>query len=230
MNDNTGESCTGYKSCNDLYEAGSIYNGIFSICPISTCNQALTYCDMTSDGGKWTVFLSRDKDHTDQELFNRTWDEYKEGFGSCDHEYWLGNEILYNLTNERPQMLRIEGTDGSGNTKWAHYNTFKVASENDNYQVTISGYDPTSTMGDLLTPTQTLANLNTMEFSTLDEDNDNYAGGSCSKRHNNGGGFWYHSCSLIGPTNNAGVQCYYWNTGVAGPVTLKKLKMSIRPV
>ncbi|XP_064097576.1 fibrinogen-like protein 1 [Macrobrachium nipponense] len=184
---------------------------------------------MTSGGGKWTVFLSRDADHSDQEHFNRTWDEYKEGFGACDQEYWLGNEILYNLTNDKPHELRIEGTDVGGVTKWAVYGNFKVDSEENNYQVTISGYDPSSTMGNLLTPTPALANLNGMEFSTLDEDNDNFGGGSCAKFYNNGGGFWYNACSFIGPTNNADVLCYYWNTGVAGPVVLKKLKMSIRP-
>ena len=49
----------------------------------------LVWCDMETDGGGWTVFLSRQK-QTQQLDFNRTWSDYKEGFGNPYKEYYLG--------------------------------------------------------------------------------------------------------------------------------------------
>ena len=31
--------------------------------------------------------------------FNKTWSQYKTGFGNIDSDYWIGLENLYNLTN-----------------------------------------------------------------------------------------------------------------------------------
>ncbi|GFR87725.1 angiopoietin-related protein 1 [Elysia marginata] len=31
--------------------------------------------------------------------FYRNWTEYREGFGDLDGDFWLGNDMLYNLTN-----------------------------------------------------------------------------------------------------------------------------------
>lgn len=46
---------------------------------------------MESDGGGWTVFLSRqDTSPYPQVDFNRTWQDYKVGFGSPYNEYYLG--------------------------------------------------------------------------------------------------------------------------------------------
>ena len=47
------------------------------------------WCDMTTDGGGWTVFLSRQRQDTPVE-FNQTWRAYADGFGTASNEYWLG--------------------------------------------------------------------------------------------------------------------------------------------
>jgi len=32
--------------------------------------------------------------------FYRGWEEYKWGFGNMESEFWLGNEYIYELTNQ----------------------------------------------------------------------------------------------------------------------------------
>ena len=60
-----------------------------------------------------------------EENFTRTWDEYKNGFGDYDKEFWLGNELIHQLTKSGDMRLRLEFEDWDGNTAWAEYDTFR---------------------------------------------------------------------------------------------------------
>jgi hypothetical protein len=64
---------------------------VYTIYPSGTAVQV--YCDQTTDGGGWTVFLRRHKQEP-QLNFSRTFKEYEEGFGCPSGEYWLGNTGL----------------------------------------------------------------------------------------------------------------------------------------
>ena len=46
----------------------------------------------------WTVIVRRFDGSGD---YNRSWAEYKSGFGDVSGEAWLGNEYLHYLTNNR---------------------------------------------------------------------------------------------------------------------------------
>ncbi|XP_033753186.1 fibroleukin-like [Pecten maximus] len=119
------------------------------------------------------------------ESFNRTWDEYKEGFGDISGEFWMGNDLLHYLTNIRPRMLRIEMENWFGVQKYAEYTTFSVANETFNYRLTLSGFsgnivDMFSGMHD------------GQEFSTVDRDNDVWVNGACAELGSSG--WWYKQC------------------------------------
>jgi ficolin len=43
----------------------------------------------------WTVIQRR---VDGRENFSRDWDDYKEGFGNLQDEFWLGNEKIHQLT------------------------------------------------------------------------------------------------------------------------------------
>ena len=60
-----------------------------------------------------------------KENFNRTWDEYKNGFGDHDKEFWLGNYLIHQLTNSGDMKLRVELEAHDGRTAWAEYDTFR---------------------------------------------------------------------------------------------------------
>lgn len=95
------------------------------------------YCDMRTDGGGWTIIQRRLDGSVD---FYRDWDEFKRGFGDKLGEYWLGLEILHSLTSRDDYTLRIELEDFTGEKRYAEYEKFCIAGENDNYRLTVDKY------------------------------------------------------------------------------------------
>ena len=98
-------------------------------------------CDMTTDGGGWTVFQKRLDGSVD---FYRDWVSYKGGFGNMNGEFWLGNDNLHRLTAAVDVTLRVDLEDFEGDVRYAEYTTFKVADEGDKYQLLIGGYSGTA--------------------------------------------------------------------------------------
>ena len=86
------------------------------------------------------------------DFFDRTWAEFKAGFGDIGGNYWLGNEQIHQLTNDDGYKLRIDLQVEIGNGQrrwlWAEYSTFIVADEASKYNVTVSGF--TGDAGDVL--------------------------------------------------------------------------------
>jgi len=73
--------------------------------------------------------------------FNRSWEEFKVGFGDRSGNYWLGNDLLSQLTANNRYKLRIDlQQDGTGNWYHAEYSTFRVLSEADHYTLLVSGF------------------------------------------------------------------------------------------
>ena len=98
-------------------------------------------CDMTTDGGGWTVFQRRLDGSVD---FYRGWKSYKNGFGDLNGEFWLGNDNLHRLTAADDVILRVDLEDFEGDIRYAEYTTFKVADEAAKYKLSIGGYSGTA--------------------------------------------------------------------------------------
>ena len=98
-------------------------------------------CDMTTNGGAWTVFQRRLNGSVD---FYRDWSSYKNGFGDLHGEFWLGNDNLRRLTAAGNVSLRVDLEDFEGNITYAEYATFKVADQTDKYRIVIGGYNGTA--------------------------------------------------------------------------------------
>ena len=94
------------------------------------------YCECTLDG-MWTVIQKRSDGSID---FYRNWMDYKDGFGDVSGEYWLGNDVIHQLTSRANYTLRVVLTDWDNVTKYAIYSTFTVADEADGYRLSIGGY------------------------------------------------------------------------------------------
>jgi len=144
-------------------------------------NPVHVFCEMDPNNGGWTVIQRRVNGGTD---FDRTWDEYKKGFGQATSEYWMGNDNLAAMTSDKLYSLRIEMIDNEGEKYLAEYAYFSIRGESNNYALSSLGQFRGNT-GDSLT-----YHLG-QQFSTKDRDNDNSDVNCAELSH---GGWWYKSC------------------------------------
>ena len=124
-----------FKNCAELYKAGKRISGVYKINPDND-GAFDVYCDQKTAGGGWTVFQKRLDGSVD---FYLGWDDYKRGFGNLNGEFWLGLDKIHRLTKERSR-LRVDLEDTTGNTAYAEYSVFGVASERSNYKLSLGTY------------------------------------------------------------------------------------------
>ena len=78
--------------------------------------------------------------------FNRTWDDYKHGFGNLVGEFWLGLNKIDRLTrNKTNNMLRVDLGVTTGKTIHAEYDWFGIGTETVKYRLYIGNITSKST-------------------------------------------------------------------------------------
>ena len=58
-------------------------------------NVSKIYCDLSTDGGGWTVIQRRGGFYGERANFTQSWDNYANGFGDLNREFWLGNQVVH---------------------------------------------------------------------------------------------------------------------------------------
>lgn len=125
--------------------------------------------------------------------FNKTWQEYKHGFGDITNEHWLGFEKIYQLTSQnQTYTLSFSFEVGKGIKFYAQYDNFKLSNENDGYAIHVGQYNGTA--GD------SLREVNGAQFSTWDRDNDAVANSNCANDMH--GGWWFNNWCHHGNPNS----------------------------
>ncbi|XP_028645301.1 fibrinogen alpha chain [Grammomys surdaster] len=234
------------RDCDDVLQThpSGAQNGIFSIKLPGSSKIFSVYCDQETSLGGWLLIQQR----MDGSLnFNRTWQDYKIGFGSLNDkgegEFWLGNDYLHLLTL-RGSVLRVELEDWAGQEAYAEYH-FRVGSEAEGYALQVSSYKGTA--GDALMEgsveegTEYTSHSN-MEFSTFDRDADQWEE-NCAEIY--GGGWWYNSCQAANlngvyypggtydPRNNSPYEIengVVWVPFRGADYSLRTVRMKIRPL
>ena len=124
------------QSCADLYKKGATKDGIYTIDPDGQ-GKFKVRCDMTTSGGGWTVFQRWADGSCD---FYRGWNDYKNGFGDLDADFWLGLDKINRLSNSGDDVLRVDLEDFENEKRYANYAIFAVANETEKYKLTVGDY------------------------------------------------------------------------------------------
>ncbi|XP_059141771.1 angiopoietin-related protein 2-like [Physella acuta] len=156
-----------------------------------------TLCDNKTDSGGWIIIQRRLKGDVN---FTRTWNDYKNGFGSTSGDFWIGNDVISKLTDLGYTELRFDmkykGKDyyaqsffqSGRNTDYAVYRGFKVENEAAKYKMSYTPFSGGNVK-------DSFSYHNGMKFTTIDSDNDRDSGNCAVDRSR--GGWWYHACHLV---------------------------------
>uniref|UniRef100_A0A8K9WX60 Thyroid hormone receptor interactor 10 n=1 Tax=Oncorhynchus mykiss TaxID=8022 RepID=A0A8K9WX60_ONCMY len=214
------------QDCDDIYQHDNTKpSGVYTIYPGGPTTPLHVYCDMNTDGGRWTVFQRR-MDGT--ENFYRPWAHYKSGFGNVAGEYWLGLDNIFLLTMRKKNELRVDMEDFEGGKVYAKYTSFSIDPENYGYTLRLGTYVDGGA-GD------SLSYSNGMKFSTYDKDQDTW-GDQCARRYM--GGFWYGACAHANPNSLYAPHpetsfiyvSVYWQHWKGANYSLKSISFKIRAV
>ncbi|XP_040014026.1 tenascin-like [Xiphias gladius] len=207
------------KDCAQILLNGDTTSGLFTIYVEGEEVQPIqVYCDMTTDGGGWMVFLRRQNGKLE---FFRNWKNYTAGFGNMNDEFWLGLSNLHKITSSGHYELRVDLRD-MGESAYAQYDKFAIAEPRTRYKVYIGAYSGTA--GDSMTYHQG------RPFSTFDNDND-IAVTNCALSYK--GAFWYKNChrvNLMGKygdnSHSKGINWFHWK---GHEHSIEFAEMKIRP-
>jgi len=88
----------------------------------------------------WIMFMHRDL--ASGFNWNKTWNDYKDGFGSSSSDdFWMGLERLHLLTTSGSYRLRLEFQEQStGYWLSTEYWSFHIDDEASQYMLHVSGY------------------------------------------------------------------------------------------
>ena len=151
-------------------------------------------------------------------FFNRSWAEFKVGFSDRRGNYWLGNDLLHQITKNTRYKLRFD-LQARSNLTWyySEYSSFVVSSEASNYRIGVSGYSGNAP--------EVFTYHDGAIFSTYDRDNDQTDKHCALNVYQ--GGFWYKACARCGingvrsPTKNT----FYVHTPETGILYLETSRM-----
>ncbi|KAL1404772.1 hypothetical protein pipiens_005229 [Culex pipiens pipiens] len=142
-------------------------------------------CDMKELDGGWLVIQHR---FSGAVSFNRSWAEYRDGFGPVgkSDEFWLGLETVHQLTRggDYELLVELEHNDSEG---FARYQKFELAGEDEGYKM-VAVDEHHGNMGDQLQFSKN------NKFSTYDRINDETAGNSPQVY---GCGWWFSGFNAV---------------------------------
>ena len=129
------------QDCLEFLQAGFFKNGLYKIYGSEQSTTITVFCDQTSHGGGFITIMRRQDGSGN---FQRTWEEYKFGFGDLLTEFWLGNKNIHDLTKpsfstKSSELIIDMRIKGETQPNYAKYDTFEIGDEASKYILKISG-------------------------------------------------------------------------------------------
>ena len=178
----------------------------------------LAYCDMSTDGGGWLVIQRRLPNGNTN--FTRNWQDYEEGFGNLDGEFWYGLRNIHCLTHSGEMELRIdmETTDGVA-FNWT-YQTIQVNGSLSFYSINLGSGNGTMSSN---------AMSSKGWFNTYDMNLGSSTDFHCAQSRE--AGWWFdNNCGSVNlngrhDAESSAARIWWYSTSL----TLRKVEMKIRP-
>nr|XP_029720824.1 angiopoietin-4-like [Aedes albopictus] len=172
----------------------ALTSGQYQLKPFGTDEVLVGYCEQEKFNGGWLVIQHRFDGSVD---FHRSWNEYKNGFGSIGGEFWFGLDKIHRLTKNKNVELIVELMDYSNKYIYARYDLFEIGSESQKYSLDKLG-SYSGTAGDSM-----MYNRG-QKFSTKDKDNDGAENLNCAVTRE--GAWWYNFCGQADLNGQYGVR------------------------
>lgn len=137
----------------------------------------LVSCDTS---GGWTVVQRRTGGTL---FFNRTWNEYENGFGDLNGEFWYGLKGLNAMTSQGEWEMRVELHQIEPNEVHWFYSRVEVKGADEHYKLLLTEQSTSENTINFM------QHFNGMKFSTYDRDNDGVGTLNCASIFQ--GGWWY---------------------------------------
>ena len=202
------------------WKSNSSGGGLFRVSPTGGC-EFKVYCDMCleSKGEGWMVIQRRSNGAV--HFHNKSWNDYKTGFGDYLGEYWMGLEKLHEITTSGSYELHVgleSGGTFASNRYWAVYDSFSVSNEANNYKLTLSAMDTSRSYTDD-SAFDRLAKHEGQPFTTRDRDNDGVSVNCANHTNLPFGGWWFGGPELKNHNSNidkcidSNLNGYYYAVG-----------------
>ena len=144
---------------------------------------------METEGGGWIVIQRRNVNF-ERVNFTRNWEDYVNGFGDLNGEFWIGLNNINQLTSQQNMELQITVWNNEIFKTW-NYQTFLLFNAASKSTLFVSGGSGDSGY-------YTFQRHNGYPFSTYDRDNDGYRY-NCAYQYQ--GGWWYRNGCTSGNLN-----------------------------
>lgn len=170
------------SNCYELLQAGQHKDGIYDIYPDpeNDENSLSVYCEMKKGG--WTRIMNRAS--RNPVSFHKDMNDFIEGFGDINSDYWMGLQNMVDMTNTQRMSLRVELSNSKEDKKINEYDLFFIESKSDDFKLKLGE----KTFGSL---NDDFSKHNGMKFST--KDNHNGPGNkNCANEYL--GGWWFKDC------------------------------------
>ncbi|KAL4216654.1 Fibrinogen C domain-containing protein 1 [Mactra antiquata] len=213
-----------YADCSEVKaHCESASDGIYHVTLWNTKRKIQVYCDMTTNGGGWTVFQYRYNGKVD---FYRNFAEYVKGFGDLRTEFWLGLDYVEEISSQYKSQLRVDLISANGTTAFEVFDKFSLGASPE-YTLHVGSTLSSHNIGSSgsFGPYH-----KDMPFSTYDNDVDKSSRNCASTYH---GAWWYNKCHYVnlngkylipGDIDDKGINYYSF----LGRSSLKETRISFR--